>query len=85
MFVFGEFHIPARVLLAEHLGYTSTLASDCDFKEFQGNIQGTPLEELKQGNMLKSLIQFACRGSCRDIDNYGVAQQMTLYSTLEAL
>jgi len=84
VFLFGEFPIPKRAMVAIKLGLRGHPATAAALAPFQSpNPRTAGLKELIEGNLCRWMKQLAMRGNARNIDADGFCGQQRLYVTGE--
>ncbi len=84
VFLFGEFHIPKRAMVATKLGLRCRPATATTLAPFQSpNPRAAGLKVLREGNLCRWMKQLAMRGNARNIDQYGRCGRQRLYVTGE--
>ncbi|NPD21740.1 DEAD/DEAH box helicase family protein [Alterinioella nitratireducens] len=71
------FHKPSDVLFLQYLGHARQYATDETLEPGQ-NTQSSTIRELKRLHHATHVKQMAARGSCRNVDGDGLADQMEL-------
>jgi hypothetical protein len=84
VFLFGEFHVPKRAMVATRLGLQRQPATTAALAPFQSpNPRAAGLKDLREGNLCRWMKQLAMRGNARNIDGDGRCGQQRLYVTGE--
>lgn len=84
VFLFGEFHLPKRAMVAMRLGLRRQPATAVSLAPFQSpNPRTAALKSLLEGNLCRWMKQLAMRGNARNIGPDGVCGQQRLYVTGE--
>lgn len=84
VFLFGEFHIPKRAMVATLLGLKGEVATAATLAPFQcPNPRAIGLKVLRDGGLCRWMKQLAMRGNARNIDQDGRCGHQRLYVTGE--
>ncbi|UYO54619.1 DEAD/DEAH box helicase family protein [Rhodopseudomonas palustris] len=84
VFLFGEFHIPKRAMVATMLGLNRKPATAPALSPYQcPNPKVGGLKLLREGNLCRWMKQLAMRGNARNIDGDGRSGRQRLYVTGE--
>jgi len=83
VFMFGEFHRPARVGVAVAHGWSAEPPNNAALRLANTReVQGV-YKDVRDGHLLRWLKQEATRGCCRTIDAHGTAEAMELYTSAD--
>jgi hypothetical protein len=82
--LFGEFHIPRRVVVGQALGYSRKEATEETLKPYQlPNDEPKDFATLRDGHLDRWLKQLAMRGRARRLDRFGKCGKQRLFITAD--
>ena len=82
VFMFSEYYVPRKTILATTLGATGTPANEAPLDKLSKHLSGDCLD-VQEGDVLRWVKQLASRGNVRNINEDGTCGEMHLFLSMD--